>query len=96
MKSSLDSVFKVVLGVDLDSMRGTNEEGTQFSKAFDEASELTAYRYVDISWPIKQFFNIGSEAKLKSCMKIVNEFVYKVIRNKIEQVHKPSDHLSVS
>ncbi|CAA2955789.1 cytochrome P450 704C1-like [Olea europaea subsp. europaea] len=96
MKSTLDSVFKVVLGVDLDSMRGTNEEGTQFSKAFDEASELTAYRYVDISWPIKQFFNIGSEAKLKSCMKIVNEFVYKVIRNKIEQVHKPSDHLSLN
>ncbi|CAI9771861.1 unnamed protein product [Fraxinus pennsylvanica] len=96
MKSTLDSVFKVVLGVDLDSMRGTNEEGTQFSKAFDEASEMTCYRYVDISWPIKQYFNIGSEAKLKNCMKIVDGFVYEVIQNKIEQVRKPNDDLPVS
>ncbi|KAL2527124.1 Cytochrome [Abeliophyllum distichum] len=62
-------------------------------KAFDEASEMTFYRYVDISWPIKQFFNIGSEAKLKNCVKIVDEFVYKVIRNKINQVHKANDNL---
>ncbi|XP_022866515.1 cytochrome P450 704C1-like [Olea europaea var. sylvestris] len=96
MKSSLDSVFKVVLGVDLDSMRGTNEEGTQFSKAFDEANEVTCYRYVDVSWPIKQYFNIGSEAKLKKCIKIVDGFVYKVIQNKIEQVHKPNDDLPAS
>ncbi|KAL2550280.1 Cytochrome [Forsythia ovata] len=96
MKSTLDSVFNVVLGVDLDSMRGTNEEGTQFSKAFDEASEMTFYRYIDISWPIKQFLNIGSEAKLKNCVKIVDEFVYKVIRNKIQQVHKPNDNLQAN
>ncbi|EYU25023.1 hypothetical protein ABFS82_06G041100 [Erythranthe guttata] len=89
MKSALDSVFKVVLGVDLDTMRGTSE-GTQFSKAFDEASEMTCYRYVDISWPIKKYFNIGSEATLKKCMKVVDGFVYEVIQNKIEQISKPS------
>ncbi|KAL0304158.1 UNVERIFIED_CONTAM: cytochrome [Sesamum radiatum] len=65
MKSALDSVFKVVLGVDLDSMRGTNE-GSQFSKAFDEASEKTCFRYVDMTWPMKKFLNIGSEATLKN------------------------------
>ncbi|KAL8557045.1 hypothetical protein ACS0TY_004496 [Phlomoides rotata] len=88
MKSALDSVFKVVLGVDLESMRGANE-GSQFSKAFDEASEMTCYRYVDISWPIKKFLNIGSEAKLKECMKVVDEFVYKVIQNKILHIKEP-------
>ncbi|KAI3458241.1 hypothetical protein Pfo_014904 [Paulownia fortunei] len=93
MKSALDSVFKVVLGVDLDSMRGTNE-GSQFSKAFDEASEMTCYRYVDISWPIKKFFNVGSEATLKKCMKVVDGFVYKVIQSKIEQISKPNQDLS--
>ena len=41
MKSSLDSVFKVILGVDLDSVLGTNEEGTRFAIAFDEASVTT-------------------------------------------------------
>ncbi|KAH6783020.1 cytochrome P450 [Perilla frutescens var. hirtella] len=84
MKSSMDSVFKVVLGVDLESMSGTNE-GSQFSKAFDEASEMTSYRYVDITWPIKKFLNMGSEATLKKCMKIVDGFVYKVIESKNAQ-----------
>ncbi|XP_057798447.1 cytochrome P450 704C1-like [Salvia miltiorrhiza] len=84
MKSSLDSVFKVVLGVDLESMRGANQ-GDQFSKAFDQASEMTTLRYVDISWPIKKFLNVGSEATLRKCMKVVDAFVYKVIDNKIAQ-----------
>lgn len=95
MKGALDSVFKVVLGVDLDSLRGT-DEGTQFSKAFDEASEMTCYRYVDMSWPIKKFLNVGSEATLKRCMKIVDAFVYKVIQSKTEQMNKPKDDLQVS
>ncbi|KAK4385086.1 cytochrome [Sesamum angolense] len=95
MKSALDSVFKVVLGVDLDSMRGTNE-GSQFSKAFDEASEMTCFRYVDMTWSIKKFLNIGSEATLKKCMKIVDGFVYKVIQSKIEQMSKPNENLTVN
>ncbi|XP_075484209.1 cytochrome P450 704C1-like [Primulina tabacum] len=95
MKGALDSVFKVVLGVDLDSMRGT-DEGTQFSKAFDEASEMTCYRYVDMSWPIKKFLNVGSEATLKRCMKIVDSFVYKVIQSKTEQMNKPKDDRQVN
>lgn len=89
MKSAMDSVFKVVLGVDLESMSGTNE-GAQFSKAFDEASEMTTYRYVDLTWPIKKFLNVGSEAKLKKCMKIVDGFVYKVIESKIAQTKQAS------
>uniref|UniRef100_A0A1W7HBX2 Cytochrome P450 n=1 Tax=Scoparia dulcis TaxID=107240 RepID=A0A1W7HBX2_SCODU len=95
MKSALDSVFKVVLGVDLDSMRGTSE-GSQFSNAFDEASEMTCFRYVDISWPIKKFFNVGSEATLRKCMKVVDGFVLKVIQNKIEQLNQPNEEMSRS
>ncbi|KAL3645254.1 hypothetical protein CASFOL_010434 [Castilleja foliolosa] len=88
MKSALDTVFKVALGVDLDSMSGKTE-GSQFSKAFDQASEMTCYRYVDISWPIKKFLNVGSEATLKKCIKVIDAFVYKVIENKMELMNKP-------
>ncbi|KAG8381444.1 hypothetical protein BUALT_Bualt06G0122600 [Buddleja alternifolia] len=95
MKSALDSVFKVVLGVDLDSMHETNK-GTKFSKAFDEASEMTCYRYVDISWPIKKFLNIGSEATLRKCMKVVDGFVYTVIQSKIEQISNPNEDSPVN
>ncbi|GER34999.1 cytochrome P450 [Striga asiatica] len=89
MKSALDTVFKVVLSVDLDSTCRTND-GSQFSEAFDKASEITCYRYIDMLWPIKKFLNIGSEAKVKECIKIVNAFVYKVIESKMEQMSKPN------
>ncbi|KAL6580489.1 hypothetical protein OROMI_008513 [Orobanche minor] len=89
MKSALDSVFKIVLGVDIDSMRGT-KEGSHFSKAFDEASEMTCYRYVDICWKIKKILNIGSEARLNKCIKVIDAFVYKIIESKMEQMSKPN------
>ncbi|GMP70022.1 hypothetical protein CsSME_00029058 [Camellia sinensis var. sinensis] len=92
MKSSLDSVFKVILGVDLDSVLGTNEEGTRFAIAFDEASVTTLYRYFDISWKIKRFLNIGSEAKLSDNVKLIDRFVYKLIKTKTEQVSRPPDN----
>ncbi|KAF7813285.1 cytochrome P450 704C1-like [Senna tora] len=88
MKSALDSVFKVVLGVELDTMCGTYEEGTRFSYAFDEANAATFYRYFGISWKIKWLLNIGSEAVLRKSIKVIDEFVYKLIRSKIEEVQK--------
>jgi hypothetical protein len=96
MKSSLDSVLKIVLGVELDSMCGTYEEGIRFSNAFDEASAITMYRYVDIFWKIKRFLSIGSEAVLRDSIKVIDEFVYKAIKSKIEQVNNPQDDLPVS
>ncbi|GMH22503.1 hypothetical protein Nepgr_024346 [Nepenthes gracilis] len=79
MKSTLDSIFKVAFGVELDSMTGTSESGTKFCRAFDDASALTAQRYVDFFWPIKKLLNVGSEAKLKKSVEVINYFVYKLI-----------------
>lgn len=92
MKSTLDTVFKIILGLELDSICGTNEETTRFSNAFDEASALTLYRYVDAFWKIKRFLNIGSEAVLRKNIKLVDEFVYKVIRSTFEEIHSSRDH----
>ncbi|KAK6936365.1 Cytochrome P450 [Dillenia turbinata] len=75
-----DNVTKIILGVELDSMCGTNEEGNRFSDCFDEASAIILYRYVSVFWKIKKFLNIGSEAKLKKCVKVVDEYVYKMTK----------------
>ncbi|KAF5822999.1 putative abieta-7,13-dien-18-ol hydroxylase [Helianthus annuus] len=96
MKATADSIFKVAFGVDLDNLSGSNEEGVRFSRAFDDANELTYNRLVDITWKIKKYFNIGSEAELKKNLKVVDEFVYKVIRTKSEQMSKPKDNYLVS
>ncbi|KAK9758032.1 hypothetical protein RND81_01G201900 [Saponaria officinalis] len=88
MKSTLDSIFKVAFGVELDSMCGSNEEGKRFTKAFDDASAASLYRYVDVFWPIKKFLNVGLEGKLKKDVETINDFVYKLISNKIELMKK--------
>ncbi|XP_042505626.1 cytochrome P450 704C1-like [Macadamia integrifolia] len=84
MKSTLDSIFKVGFGVELDSMPGSTE-GTKFPNAFDDSSALTLWRYVDILWPIKKFLNIGSEAALRKNIKVIDSFMYKLISQRIEQ-----------
>ncbi|GJT43746.1 cytochrome P450 [Tanacetum coccineum] len=94
MKATTDSIFKVGFGIDLDNLSGSNKEGVRFSRAFDDANVLTFRRYIDKSWKIKKYLNIGSEAELKKNMKIVDEFIYKVIQIKIAQMQKPKDEFS--
>ncbi|XVE77005.1 hypothetical protein DITRI_Ditri13aG0027100 [Diplodiscus trichospermus] len=95
MKSTLDSIFKVAFGVELDSMCGSNAEGKEFSAAFDDSNAAIIFRYVDIFWKFKRFLNIGSEAELKKNMKVVDNFVYKLINNKIEQMRNSKDDSSI-
>ncbi|XWS45969.1 hypothetical protein CRYUN_Cryun14cG0024800 [Craigia yunnanensis] len=95
MKSTLDSIFKVAFGAELDSMCGSNVEGKEFTAAFDDSSAAILLRYVDIFWKIKRFLNIGSEAALKKNIKVVDNFVYKLIHNKIEQMRNSKDDSSM-
>ncbi|XP_062010762.1 cytochrome P450 704C1-like [Rosa rugosa] len=93
MKSSLDSIVRILLGIELDTMSGTNEEGIRFSYVFNEANEFILYRYVDFFWKIKRFLNIGSEAVLKNHIKVIDQFMYKLIKSKMDAVHKSEDRL---
>ncbi|KAK1286098.1 hypothetical protein QJS10_CPB20g01579 [Acorus calamus] len=88
MRSTLDSIFKVGFGVELDSLSGLNEEGRRFAKAFDESSELILRHYIDFTWKIKRFFNIGSEAKLRKNVQVLDDLVYRVIQQKRESMSK--------
>ncbi|GAB4844391.1 hypothetical protein Ancab_037755 [Ancistrocladus abbreviatus] len=90
MRCTLDSIFKVGFGVDLNCLDGSGKEGTQFMKAFDDANALVYWRYVDPSWKLKRVLNIGSEAALKRNIKVIDEFVHGVIKRKrrlLEEQH---------
>ncbi|RWR89318.1 p450 domain-containing protein [Cinnamomum micranthum f. kanehirae] len=91
MKATLDSIFKVGFGTELNTLSGSNEEGNRFAEAFDDSSALTFHRYVDMFWKMKKLLNIGSEAVLKEKMKVMDEFVYKVIQSKKEQICSQQD-----
>lgn len=94
MKSALDSIFKVGFGAELNSLSGTDEFGTRFTKAFDDSNQITYRRYVDIFWKVKRFLNVGLEASLKKNIKIIDDFVYQLIRYKREKLK--DEKLSVS
>ncbi|XP_073000900.1 cytochrome P450 704C1-like isoform X1 [Typha latifolia] len=88
MKATLDSIFRIGFGCELGVLSGSNNEGKAFAKAFDEANCQLLTRYFDVFWKIKRFLNIGSEAIMKKNVKLIDDFVYKVIDRKIEQMSK--------
>ncbi|KAL6193225.1 hypothetical protein ACLB2K_034309 [Fragaria x ananassa] len=95
MKATLDSIIKIVLGIELDSMSGKDEEGNRFSHAFEAQQEAALYLIFDKLWKIKRFLNIGKEAELKKNIKVVDQFVYKLINSKIEAMRHPEHNLSL-
>ncbi|XP_060208688.1 cytochrome P450 704C1-like isoform X3 [Lycium barbarum] len=67
------------------------EGANKFIKALDDASEMSLLRYIDLFWKIKKAINIGSEAKLKKSLEIIDEYMYKLISSKAEQLSQDLD-----
>lgn len=84
MRCTLDSIFKVGFGVELNCLEGSNKEGTAFMKAFDESNAMIYWRFVDPFWKIKRFFNIGCETSLKKNIKIIDDFLSYLIHTRRE------------
>lgn len=84
MKSTLDSIFKVGFGVELNALSGSDEFGSRFSKAFDDSNYIVFRRYVDVFWEVKRYFSIGLEAKLKKNIQVIDDFVFQLITHKRE------------
>ena len=93
MRTTMDSIFEVGFGFELNTLSGSDESSIRFSKAFDEASSLVYYRYVDMFWQVKRQLNIGSEAKLKKNIQIIDDFVMQLIHQKREQMKNRHDQV---
>lgn len=91
MRCTLDSIFKVGFGVELNCLEGSSKEGRAFMKAFDESNALVYWRYVDPSWKLKRFLNLGSEAALKKNITIIDDFVHGLIKAKRKQLTAQRD-----
>ena len=79
MQCTLDSIFKVGFGVELNCLEGLSKDGIAFMKAFDDSNALVFWCDVDPFWKLKRFLNIGPEAALKKKIKIVDDFEHGVI-----------------
>lgn len=94
MRCTLDSIFTVGFGVDLNCLEESNAEGNEFIKAFDDSNELVYWRYVDPLWKLKRYLNIGWEATLKKNIKFIHNFVDRVITTKREQMGNEQNDVS--
>jgi len=83
MRSSFDSICKVVFGIDIKSLSSTKSESrpeASFAKAFDVANAMVFHRHmVGSFWKVMRIFNLGSEATLRENIRIVDDFLYRVI-----------------
>ncbi|XWS45963.1 hypothetical protein CRYUN_Cryun14cG0024500 [Craigia yunnanensis] len=83
MKCSMESIFKVGFGIDLNCMDwSSNEEGTAIMKAFDDANESVSLRFIDPLWKLKRSLNIGFEAPMKRNIKVIDNFIQNIISTK--------------
>ncbi|XP_072963443.1 cytochrome P450 704C1-like isoform X1 [Typha angustifolia] len=87
MKSTMDSIFRIGFGMELDCLHGSHD-GSIFAKAFDDASEFIVLRYVNVFWKIQKFLNVGPEAILRKRIKEVDDFVYKLIHARVDEILK--------
>ena len=85
MRLTLDTICKIGFGVDLGSLSPELPE-LPFAKAFDDSNKLIIRRYVDYTWKIKRFLNVGAEAKLRECVECVNTFIYGVINTRRAEI----------
>ncbi|MBA0617300.1 hypothetical protein Godav_026759 [Gossypium davidsonii] len=89
MKYTMESIIKVGFGVDLNCMSlssNEDDEGSTFLKAFDDATQSLYFRYIDPLWKLKRVLNLGSEASLKRNIKVIDNFIYDVLRTKKKQL----------
>ncbi|KAG9448640.1 hypothetical protein H6P81_008605 [Aristolochia fimbriata] len=91
MKTTLESIFMVAFGTELDNFGGSSEEGARFMRAFDKSNAITFRRYADIFWEIERALNIGPEAEVKRNTEIIDDFIYKLIRDKVNRLRSDQD-----
>ena len=81
----MDSISEVSLGVELNTLQGTDAETREFARALDESSEIVNWRYVNLMWKLMRFLDLGSESRLKKNVRILDEFALKLIRSRSDQ-----------
>ncbi|PVH37682.1 hypothetical protein PAHAL_5G057500 [Panicum hallii] len=90
-KAAMDSIFAVTFGSELNTLGasgpdGGDDEASRFAAAVDDASEFTLLRYVNPFWKAMRLLNVGPEAALRERVKVVDEFVYRRIRARSEEL----------
>lgn len=87
LRLAMDSIGNVAFGIEVNSLTNSNSGAeASFAKDFETANTMLLWRYFDITWKLKRYFNIWSEATFKKSMKKVDDFVYKLIQSRRHEI----------
>ena len=87
MSSTMDGISKLGFGIEVNSLSIDNSgPGSSFANAFDNANAFLFGRHFDPIWKLKRYFNIGLEVVVKKNIKFVDDFVYKVIQSRRDEI----------
>ncbi|XP_050204271.1 cytochrome P450 86B1 [Mercurialis annua] len=89
LRFTFDNICTAAFGVDPGCLNLDLPE-VPFAKAFEEATELTLFRFLvpPFVWKPMKFLGIGFEKKLKSAIDIVQEFADETVKNRKNQLIK--------
>ncbi|GAB2223334.1 hypothetical protein Droror1_Dr00017475 [Drosera rotundifolia] len=87
LRLTFDNVCVIAFGADPGCLQLGLPE-IPFAQAFEDATEATVLRFVTPTflWKAKRYLNLGSERRLKECIKGVNQFADEVIRTRKKEI----------
>ena len=77
---TLKSFAKIAFGLEVNTFEG--ESQPPFAISFDVCTRLTNQRFFDMFWELKKFFQIGSERTLFQHLKVIDDFVFEIVRDR--------------
>lgn len=85
MRMTFDSIGELSFGVEIGSLVSSLPD-VPFVSAFDRSNALCASRYFDPFWKLKKHFSIGSEAKVKEDVRVLDNFIYPLIQKRKQSI----------
>jgi hypothetical protein len=81
---TLDSICQIAFGINIHSLASDATKQPAFATAFDAAQETSALRWFapPVVWRFKKLFGIGCEGAMPQHIKVINEFVYDVVKQR--------------
>ncbi|KAJ7957671.1 Cytochrome P450 [Quillaja saponaria] len=89
LRFTFDNICIAALGIDPGCL-AIDLPDVPFAKAFEEATELTLFRFLvpPFVWKPLRYFGLGYEKRLKEAIQIVNDFAEKTVMERMEEFSK--------
>eukprot|EP00008_Paramoeba_atlantica_P007091 CAMPEP_0201489744 /NCGR_PEP_ID=MMETSP0151_2-20130828/23513_1 /ASSEMBLY_ACC=CAM_ASM_000257 /TAXON_ID=200890 /ORGANISM="Paramoeba atlantica, Strain 621/1 / CCAP 1560/9" /LENGTH=445 /DNA_ID=CAMNT_0047875431 /DNA_START=253 /DNA_END=1590 /DNA_ORIENTATION=- len=82
---TFDSICTIAFGMEVNSLGG-NARDVEFQKNYDIAQNTASARFFDPLWKFKRFCGLGLEGALPKHVKVLDDYIYKVIKDRLENV----------